>query len=120
MKPAPFEYARPNTLAEALSFMTVEDAKPIAGGQSLIPLLALRMTEPKLLIDISRIEELKGVEFDSEYIKLERRPRGWDVLKNRQLAVQHPFFNEATAHDIHSQIRHGAEVGGRVTQAVAP
>src|SRR5580692_423380 len=46
MKPAPFEYARPGTLAEALSLLAEDDAKPIAGGQSLVPLLALRMTSP--------------------------------------------------------------------------
>src|SRR6201992_384665 len=117
MKPAPFEYARPNTLAEALSFMTVEDAKPIAGGQSLIPLLALRMTAPKLLVDISRIAELKGVEFDSEYIKLGALTRWCDVLKNPQLAAQHPLLVEAIGHTAHYQIRNRGTVGGSCCHA---
>jgi carbon-monoxide dehydrogenase medium subunit len=117
MKPAPFEYARPNTLAEALSFMTLEDAKPIAGGQSLIPLLALRMTAPKLLVDISRITELRGVEFGSEYIKLGALTRWCDVLKNQQLALQHPLLVEAIGHTAHYQIRNRGTVGGSCCHA---
>jgi CO/xanthine dehydrogenase FAD-binding subunit len=117
MKPAPFEYARPNTLAEALSFMAVEDAKPIAGGQSLIPLLALRMTAPKLLVDISRIAELKGVEFDSEYTMLGALTRWCDVLKNQQLATQHPLLVEAIGHTAHYQIRNRGTVGGSCSHA---
>ena len=117
MKPAPFDYARPNTLAEALSFMTAEDAKPIAGGQSLIPLLALRMTAPKLLVDISRIAELKGVELDSGYIKLGALTRWCDVLKNRKLAVQHPLLVEAIGHTAHYQIRNRGTVGGSCSHA---
>jgi carbon-monoxide dehydrogenase medium subunit len=117
MKPAPFEYARPGTLAEALSFLTVDDAKPIAGGQSLIPLLALRMAAPKLLVDISRIAELKGVEFGSDYIKLGALTRWCDVLKNPQLAVQHPLIVEAIGHTAHYQIRNRGTVGGSCSHA---
>jgi carbon-monoxide dehydrogenase medium subunit len=117
MKPAPFEYVRPNTLAEALSFMTDGDTKAIAGGQSLIPLLALRMTAPRLLVDISRIAELKGVEFDSEYIKLGALTRWCDVLKNQQLAVQHPLLVEAIGHTAHYQIRNRGTVGGSCSHA---
>jgi aerobic carbon-monoxide dehydrogenase medium subunit len=117
MKPAPFEYVRPNTLAEALSFMTDEDTKAIAGGQSLIPLLALRMTAPRLLVDISRIAELKGVEFDSECIKLGALTRWCDVLKNQQLAVQHPLLVEAIGHTAHYQIRNRGTVGGSCSHA---
>jgi carbon-monoxide dehydrogenase medium subunit len=117
MKPAPFEYVRPNTLAEALSFMTDEDTKALAGGQSLIPLLALRMTAPRLLVDISRIAELKGVEFDSEYIKLGALTRWCDVLKNQQLAVQHPLLVEAIGHTAHYQIRNRGTVGGSCSHA---
>jgi carbon-monoxide dehydrogenase medium subunit len=117
MKPAPFEYARPDTLAEALSFMTVDDAKPIAGGQSLIPLLALRMAAPKLLVDISRVAELKGVEFGSEYIKLGALTRWCDVLKNPQLAVHHPLIVEAIGHIAHYQIRNRGTVGGSCSHA---
>jgi CO/xanthine dehydrogenase FAD-binding subunit len=117
MKPAPFEYVRPNTLAEALSFMTDEDTKAIAGGQSLIPLLALRMTAPRLLVDISRIAELKGVEFDSEYIKLGALTRWCDILKNQQLAHRHPLLVEAIGHTAHYQIRNRGTVGGSCSHA---
>jgi len=81
------------------------------------PLLALRMTAPKLLVDISRIAELKGVEFDSGYIKLGALTRWCDVLKNRKLAVQHPLLVEAIGHTAHYQIRNRGTVGGSCSHA---
>jgi aerobic carbon-monoxide dehydrogenase medium subunit len=117
MKPASFGYARPNSLAEALAFVTIEDAKPIAGGQSLIPLLALRMAAPKLLVDISRISELKGVEFGPEYIRLGALTRWCEILKDPQLALQHPLLVEAIGHTAHYQIRNRGTIGGSCSHA---
>jgi aerobic carbon-monoxide dehydrogenase medium subunit len=71
MKPAPFDYAQPGSLDEALGLLAVrEDAKAIAGGQGLIPLLALRMAAPGLLVDISRIDELRGIRYDKSGIRI--------------------------------------------------
>src|SRR5262245_66124866 len=62
MKPAPFEYARPSDLAEACAMLAAgDDARIIAGGQSLVPLMAMRLARPKRLIDIARIPELAFV-----------------------------------------------------------
>jgi carbon-monoxide dehydrogenase medium subunit len=118
MKPAPFEYARPNTLDEALALLASDDdVKAIAGGQSLIPLLALRMAAPKLLVDISRLAELKGVEFGPDYIKLGALTRWCDILTNPQLAAQHPLIVEAIGHTAHYQIRNRGTVGGSCSHA---
>ncbi len=118
MKPAPFEYARPKTLDEALSLLAADDeAKPIAGGQSLIPLLALRMAAPRLLVDISRLAELKGIEFGPEYIKLGALTRWCDVLTHPQLATHHPLIVEAIGHTAHYQIRNRGTVGGSCSHA---
>ena len=63
MKAAPFEYARPATLAEACSLLAAHgpDAKLIAGGQSLVPMMAMRLARPAWLIDISRLAELQRI-----------------------------------------------------------
>ncbi len=63
MKAAPFDYHRPESLAAALELLVEhgEDAKALAGGQSLIPLLAMRLAQPAVLVDLDRVPELRGV-----------------------------------------------------------
>src|ERR1700710_38594 len=62
MKPAPFDYVRPGTLAEACELLAGdEDARLIAGGQTLVPMLAMRLARPAKLIDIMRLPELGGI-----------------------------------------------------------
>jgi aerobic carbon-monoxide dehydrogenase medium subunit len=117
MKPAPFEYARPETLAEALSLLAEDDAKPIAGGQSLVPLLALRMTSPRLLVDISRLAELKGIDIGPYGIGLGALTRWCDVLSHPKLAAHHPLLVEAIGHVAHYQIRNRGTVGGSCSHA---
>jgi carbon-monoxide dehydrogenase medium subunit len=117
MKPAPFEYARPGTLAEALSLLAEDDTKPIAGGQSLVPLLALRMTSPRLLVDISRLAELKGIDIGPQGIRLGALTRWCDVLSHQQLATHHPLLVEAIGHVAHYQIRNRGTVGGSCCHA---
>jgi aerobic carbon-monoxide dehydrogenase medium subunit len=117
MKPAPFKYARPTTLAEALSLLSEDGAKPIAGGQSLVPLLALRMTAPELLVDISRCSELTGVEIGPQTIRIGALTRWCDVLNNSQLAIHHPLLLEAIGHVAHYQIRNRGTVGGSCAHA---
>src|ERR1700722_16460700 len=117
MKPAPFEYARPGTLAEALSLLAEDEARPIAGGQSLVPLLALRMTAPKLLVDISRLSELKGIDIEPQGIRLGALTRWCDVLNHPQLAAHHPLLVEAIGHVAHYQIRNRGTVGGSCSHA---
>lgn len=61
MKPAPFEYRRPETLAEALKLLAEDETRPLAGGQSLIPLLAMRLSRPRRLVDLQAIPELQAL-----------------------------------------------------------
>src|SRR3984957_4099219 len=66
MKPAPFEYVRPNSLAEACALLAGdEDARLIAGGQTLVPMLAMRLARPARLIDILRLPDLAGIREES-------------------------------------------------------
>jgi carbon-monoxide dehydrogenase medium subunit len=117
MKPAPFEYARPGTLAEALSLLAEDDVKPIAGGQSLVPLLALRMTSPRLLVDISRLAELRSIDIGPQGVRLGALTRWCDVLSHPQLAAHHPLLVEAIGHVAHYQIRNRGTVGGSCCHA---
>jgi carbon-monoxide dehydrogenase medium subunit len=117
MKPAPFEYARPGTLAEALSLIAEDNVKPIAGGQSLVPLLALRMTAPSLLVDISRLSELRGIDIEPQGIRIGALTRWCDILNHPQLAAHHPLLVEAIGHVAHYQIRNRGTVGGSCAHA---
>ena len=62
MKPAPFAYARPASLDEALALLAGGDARALAGGQSLVPILNFRLAEPDLLVDINGLAELAGID----------------------------------------------------------
>jgi carbon-monoxide dehydrogenase medium subunit len=68
MKPAPFEYARPSTLADAIALLRREDhsVKLLAGGQSLGPMLNLRLAQPDLLVDITAVPDLRRVETEDD------------------------------------------------------
>src|SRR5450432_3661942 len=98
MKPAAFDYARPRDLTEALALLAQDGVKPIAGGQSLVPLMALRMTSPRLLVDISRLGELKGIEIGPKGIRLGALTRWCDILDHKELAARHPLLVEAIGH----------------------
>jgi aerobic carbon-monoxide dehydrogenase medium subunit len=117
MKPAAFEYARPETLDEALSLLVAEDVRPIAGGQSLVPLLALRLVTPKRLVDLSRLAELRGIEIGPEGIRIGALTRWRDILSDRRLEQQHPLVVEAVKHTAHYQIRNRGTVGGSCCHA---
>ena len=65
MKPAPFEYFRPTSVEEAVALLAEhEDAKPLAGGQSLVPMLNFRLARPAALVDLGGIDELAGIRVD--------------------------------------------------------
>jgi carbon-monoxide dehydrogenase medium subunit len=117
MKPAPFDYARPSNLTEALALLATPDAKPIAGGQSLIPLLALRMAAPTLLVDIAKLPELKGITFQDDHIRIGALTRWCDVLNHPELRARHPLLVEAIRHTAHYQIRNRGTVGGSCAHA---
>src|SRR6185437_15699029 len=82
MIPAPFEYVRPATVAEAVSALASagEDAKVLAGGQSLIPVLRLRLAYPSTVVDVGRIDELRGVRDDGDAIVIGALTTHHDVM----------------------------------------
>jgi len=108
VKSAPFEYARPTSLAEALDLLDRhgEDCKPLAGGQSLVPLLAMRLARPSLLVDLDRVPELRG--FSAERVGA----MATNAQLERRAGDLPPVIAAALPHIGHFQIRNRGTVGG--------
>ena len=116
MKPAPFDYARPSSIAEACQLLADAGggATLIAGGQTLMPLLNLRMSQPFILVDINGIAELKGVSRTEGGTRVGPATRQADALKDATLARHLPAFVQALSHVGHYQTRNRGTVGGSV------
>jgi len=86
--------------------------KILAGGQSLIPMMAYRLLTPSVLIDIGRIEALKSIELSSTELKIGALVRWCDILDSQDIAAVHPLLREAVSHVAHYQIRNRGTIGG--------
>lgn len=119
MKPRPFSYARPATLEDAVALLAAGEgeAKAIAGGQSLMPMLAFRVATPKLLVDIGRIPGLNRIEIDATGVRLGALVRWCDVERHPALAKAHPLLVAAIRHVAHYQIRNRGTIGGSLAHA---
>ncbi|MGO9699760.1 MAG: FAD binding domain-containing protein [Xanthobacteraceae bacterium] len=119
MKLPPFEYSCPATLSEAIALLAVHggDAKPLAGGQSLVPMLAFRVASPSLVIDLRKVEELRQITISREAVTLGAMVRWRDILDDARLRTAHPLLVEAISHVAHYQIRNRGTVGGSLAHA---
>jgi len=110
VKSAPFEYRRPASLAEALQILDQygDDARPLAGGQSLIPLLAMRLAQPAMIVDLGRLPELRGIRRDGSEIAI-----GAMTTQAQLQRLPLPgILAAALPHVGHFQIRSRGTVGG--------
>jgi carbon-monoxide dehydrogenase medium subunit len=116
MKPAPFDYVAPASIEEACSILAEAGggATVIAGGQTLMPLLNLRMSQPFILLDINRIAALKGVSRAGNATRVGPATRQADALASEQLARDLPAFVKALSHVGHYQTRNRGTVGGSI------
>ena len=116
MKPAPFDYYAPASVAEACQLLSEAGggATVIAGGQTLMPLLNLRMSQPFILVDINNIAELKGISAVDGGIRIGPATRQYEVLESELLAAQLPTIVEAVRHVGHHQTRNRGTVGGSI------
>lgn len=116
MKPPRFDYAAPTSLAEAVGLLAARGgaAKPIAGGQSLMPLLAFRLAAPELLVDLKRVPGLDRIELSERGVRLGAKVRWVDIERDQRLATAHPLLGEAIKHVAHYQIRNRGTVGGSI------
>lgn len=120
MKPAPFSYLRPATLAEALEAYAAEpDAKILAGGQSLIPLLSMRLAAPTMLIDINGIAELAGVRADTNGVRFGATVRHTELLENAAAQRAQPLLAKALTQVAHATIRNRGTTLGSIVHADA-
>jgi carbon-monoxide dehydrogenase medium subunit len=118
MKLPPFEYACPATLTEAVALLAGHgDAKVIAGGQSLMPMMAFRVARPSLLVDLRKLSDLKGIRISSDGVRLGALARWRDIEDDERLAEAHPLLKAAIAHVAHYQIRNRGTVGGSLAHA---
>jgi carbon-monoxide dehydrogenase medium subunit len=119
MKLPPLEYACPTSLSEAVSLLAAHggDAKPIAGGQSLMPILAFRLAAPKLLVDLRKLPELREIGISGDGVRLGAMVRWRDILDDKRLATAHPLLQSTIHHVAHYQIRNRGTVGGSIAHA---
>jgi carbon-monoxide dehydrogenase medium subunit len=114
VKPPPFAYHRPSSLAEALELLADPDAKPLAGGQSLVPMLNFRLARPSALVDLARIEELAGIRVEDGALVVGAMTRQWDL---EHAAEAHPLLREALGFVGHAATRCRGTVGGSLVHA---
>jgi carbon-monoxide dehydrogenase medium subunit len=118
MKLPAFEYACPTTLAEAVTLLASRDgdAKALAGGQSLVPMMAFRVASPSLLVDLRKLD-LRRIDIADDGVRLGAMVRWRDILDDPRLDTAHPLLKAAIAHVAHYQIRNRGTVGGSIAHA---
>jgi len=118
MKPAPFDYVRPSSLAEACEILAGdEDARIIAGGQTLIPMLAMRLARPARLIDILRLKELRGIRSEDDAIVIGAVTRQVEVERSDLVQRALPLLTKALPWVGHPPTRNRGTVGGSIANA---
>lgn len=120
MKPSPFDYLRPSTLAEALQALAAHpDAKVLAGGQSLIPLLSMRLAAPAVLVDLNGLRELAYVSSDVDGVRVGALARHSQVERDPDAARVQPLVGAALRLVAHPTIRNRGTTVGSIVHADA-
>ncbi|MGE0748033.1 MAG: xanthine dehydrogenase family protein subunit M [Rhodospirillales bacterium] len=114
MKAPDFAYARPATLDEALRLLAEHgtEAVPLAGGQSLMPTLNMRLSSPALVVDIGGLDELRGIAVDGRHVRIGALTRHVEVLNSPVVRQHLPLVAEAVTHVGHVAIRNRGTFGG--------
>ena len=118
MKPSRFEYRAPETLDEAVALLAADPgAKVLAGGQSLMPVLAFRLAAPSLLVDLRRLPGLGGIAVGADGFRLGAKVRWRDIERDPRLPSAQPLLFAAVAQVAHYQIRNRGTIGGSLAHA---
>jgi carbon-monoxide dehydrogenase medium subunit len=113
MYPAAFEYHAPSTINEALSLLgKLDDAKIVAGGHSLIPMMKLRLAQPKNLIDLRKVPGLSGIKEDKGTIAIGAMTTHWEVESSKVLKAKCPVVSETAALIGDPAVRNKGTIGG--------
>ena len=119
MKPPRFDYRAPESLDEALDLLADSgpDARILAGGQSLVPVLNFRLARPRVLIDINRVPGIAGIEDAGDRLILGAMTRQREIEVSQAVARAAPLLHEATRHVAHLPIRTRGTIGGSIANA---
>jgi CO/xanthine dehydrogenase FAD-binding subunit len=119
LKPAAFDYYKPQTLAEALSLLAQfgDGAKPLAGGQSLVPMMNMRLARPAQLIDLNGLCELDFLKVENQQLRIGAMTRQRSLERSPIVAEGWPLLQEAIRYVGHVQIRNRGTVGGSLVHA---
>lgn len=119
MKPAPFDYYRPGTLDEAVQLLAQcgDEGKLLAGGQSLVPILNMRLAVPQCLIDINALEELSYVRVEDDWLKIGSLTRQRQLEVSTVIRNKAPLLAEAIPFIGHMQTRNRGTIGGSLVHA---
>src|ERR1700754_2781720 len=115
MKPAPFDYIRPDSLAEACGLLAAEEgARVIAGGQTLVPMLAMRLARPARLIDILRLPELAGIREENSAIMVGATTRQAQAERDSVIRASVPLLAQVLPWVGHPPTRNRGTIGGSI------
>lgn len=116
MIPGSFAYHRPNSIKEAVALLTDlgEDARPLAGGHSLIPMMKLRLASPEHLVDLGGIKDIKGIRADGSDIVIGAMTTQQELIASELLASQVPILRETSLVIADPQVRYMGTLGGNV------
>jgi carbon-monoxide dehydrogenase medium subunit len=113
VKPAPFHYHRPATIDEAVGLLArLDDAKLLAGGQSLMPMMNFRYLTPEHVVDLNRVQGLAGIALEGEALIVGAMTRQRDVMASALVAAHCPLLGQALRHVGHLQTRNRGTLGG--------
>jgi carbon-monoxide dehydrogenase medium subunit len=116
MIPAPFEYHRPRSLDEAIGLLAQhgEDARVVAGGHSLIPMMKLRLAKPEHLVDLQDLDELRGIRSEPDAVIIGALATQHELIGSELLAAKHPIIRETALQIADPQVRYCGTLGGNV------
>jgi aerobic carbon-monoxide dehydrogenase medium subunit len=117
VKPAPFAYARARSVAQAVDLLAEDDARLLAGGQSLIATLNMRLSHPTLLVDINGIGELGGIALKDGQLEIGALTRHAQAERSAEIARHAPLIALAMPHIGHPAIRNRGTIGGSIAFA---
>ncbi|MBM3181643.1 MAG: xanthine dehydrogenase family protein subunit M [Chloroflexi bacterium] len=119
MKPAPFEYHVPDSIEQALDLMSqhADEAKILAGGQSLVSAMNFRVIQPSVVIDLNRVAELSYIRAEGDVIRIGSMARERHLEFDSSIAKRTPLLTEAMPHIAHPQIRNRGTIGGSIVHA---
>jgi aerobic carbon-monoxide dehydrogenase medium subunit len=119
MKPGPFKYFAARTLEEALALKAEhgDEARFLAGGQSLMPTMNFRLSQPAILIDINPLTQCAGIRSGAESVRIGALRRYRALERDREIARKLPLIREALPHIGHPQIRNRGTIGGNLAHA---